>query len=42
MPVLRPGDTAPEFRGECGDGTVRSSAEYRGHWLLLIFLRHFL
>ena len=35
------GKMAPAFEGMCSDGAFRSVADYRGKWLLLVFLRHF-
>ncbi len=37
----RVGEQAPFFSGGCSDEVTRSSADYRGRWLLLVFLRHF-
>jgi peroxiredoxin len=40
--VVRPGDTAPEFRLPAIGGEVRSLSEAtaRGRHVLLVFLRH--
>ena len=37
--TLRAGQTAPDFQLVSADGETVSLAEYRGRWVVLVFLR---
>jgi peroxiredoxin len=36
---LRAGDSAPDFSALTSEGAQMSLAEYRGRWVVLVFLR---
>ncbi len=40
--MIKVGDKAPPFEGECSDGAMRSLEDYDGRTLILVFLRHLL